>query len=138
VAELKTKRTGESVDAFLAAIADEERRQDCLAVAEMMGRITGAKPEMWGASVVGFGTYHYKYASGREGEWFLVGFSPRKRDLSLYLMSGFTDYDGLLSRLGKFRTGVGCLYVKRLADVDRGVLEELVTASVAHLRQTSV
>ena len=135
MAELKTKRTGTSVDAFLAGVTDTGRRQDCLALLGIMKRATGAEPEMWGSSVVGFGRYHYRYASGREGDWFLTGFSPRKRDLTLYIMAGFERYEDLLARLGRYRTGKGCLYVKRLSDVDLGVLEELITRSAQHLRQ---
>ena len=135
MAELKTKRTGASVDAFLAGVIDAGRRQDCLTMLGIMKRATGAEPEMWGSSVVGFGRYHYRYASGREGDWFLTGFSPRKRDLTLYIMAGFERYEDLLARLGRYRTGKGCLYVKRLSDVDLGVLEELITRSAQHLRQ---
>lgn len=136
MADLKTKRNKASVDAFLGKVADEGRRKDCRTLLRMMGKATGAKPEMWGPSVVGFGSYHYKYPSGREGDWFLAGFSPRKQDLTLYVMAGFSRYEELLGKLGKHKTGKACLYLKRLSDVDLGVLEELVTASVAHLKRT--
>jgi hypothetical protein len=135
MAELKTKRTEESVDAFLAAIEDEGRRNDCHAVVEIMKRATKAEPRMWGAAIVGFGDYRYKYASGREGDWFLAGFSPRKRDLTLYIVAGFDRYASLMARLGKHSTGKSCLYVKRLADIDTVVLEELVTESVRHMQE---
>lgn len=134
MAELKTQPTDASVDAFLASACSDPRREDCDALVEMMTRLSGSGPVMWGSSIVGFGSYHYRYASGREGDWFEVGFAPRKRDLTLYIMSGFSGYEELLSRLGTFRTGVSCLYVKKLADVDLEVLEELVSSSIAHVR----
>lgn len=132
-AELKTKKTSASVKDFLDGIADEERRQDCRTVAKMLQRATGAKPTMWGPSVVGFGDYHYRYESGRENDWFVAGFSPRKGDLTIYLMSGLPQYEHILKRLGKHRTGKGCLYIRRLSDVDETVLEELVTTSAHDL-----
>ncbi len=132
MADLKTTRTGESVDAFIQGIADDTRRQDCLKLVDLMRRAASAEPEMWGSGIVGFGSYHYVYASGREGDWFLVGFAPRKRDLTVYLTQGFDRFGGVLARLGKYRTGKGCLYIKRLTDVDLEVLEELVSASVGH------
>ncbi|HUF67275.1 MAG TPA: DUF1801 domain-containing protein [Longimicrobiales bacterium] len=135
MAELKTKRTEESVDAFLDAIDDETRRKDCKTVLKIMKKATKAKPKMWGPSIVGFGDYHYKYESGREGDWFLAGFSPRKRDLTLYIVAGFDRYEALMARLGKHTTGKSCLYIKRLSDIDTTVLEELVTASVQHMKQ---
>lgn len=136
MAELKTRKTERSVDAFLDAIADDARREDCRTIAGIMRRATGAEPKMWGPSIIGFGDYHYKYASGREGDWFLAGFSPRKNELSLYIMAGFERYDALLAELGKHRTGKSCLYVKRLVDVDLAILEELVQQSVRQVRQT--
>jgi hypothetical protein len=134
MSELKTKATSSSVDAFLDS-AGEQRRPDCDRLVEMMSRATGAAPVMWGQGTVGFGAYHYRYESGREGDWFLTGFSPRRPDLTLYIMAGFDRYDELMSRLGKYRTGKSCLYIKRLADIDTSVLEELVTASVAHMKR---
>ena len=135
VAELKTRPSGASVEAFLQGVDDEVRREDCRTVLALMRRVTGAEPEMWGASIVGFGRYHYRYASGREGDWFLTGFSPRKRDLTLYIMAGFSAYDDLLAKLGPHKTGKSCLYVKRLAEVDLEVLEAMVAASVEHMRE---
>ncbi len=129
-AELKTKKTKASVKEFLDAIPDEARRKDCRVVAKMMKEATGAQPKMWGTSIVGFGTYHYKYASGREGDWPVAGFSPRKQALTLYIMSGFGGRDGLMERLGKYKTGKACLYIKRLSDVDLGVLRNLIQGSV--------
>jgi hypothetical protein len=133
---LKTQSTEGSVDAFLASVIDDARRQDCLRVLEIMKSATGAEPRIWGAGMIGFGSYHYRYASGREGDWFLAGFSPRKHNLTLYIMAGFDRYEALLKRLGKFTTGKSCLYVKRLADVDEAVLRDLIASSVQHMQQT--
>lgn len=136
MAELKTQRTDASVADFLNAIPDAGRRADSLAVADLMASVTGAPAEMWGPSIVGFGTCRYRYASGREGEWPVVGFSPRKQNLTLYLTSGFDGYDELMARLGKHTTSKACLYIKRLSDVNLDVLRELVAASVADVRAT--
>lgn len=132
---LKTQPTGASVEAFLKKATEGDRREDCRALIRLMKGITRKEPQMWGTSIVGFGSYHYKYASGREGDWMLTGFSPRKRDLTLYIMSGFSRYPDLMAKLGKHKTGVSCLYIKQLADVDRKVLKELITASVAHVKK---
>ena len=134
MAELKTKPTGASVAAFLQAVEDAERRRDCQAVAAMMQEATGAEPVMWGESIVGFGAYHYRYASGHEGDWFLIGFSPRKQNLTLYITSGFEQYDALLRKLGTYKSAKSCLYINRLADVDLPTLKELVRRSVEHMR----
>jgi hypothetical protein len=134
MAELKTKQTEASVSAFLDAVENEQRRADCRVVLDLMRAVTGEEPKLWGPSIVGFGSYHYKYASGREGDWFVTGFSPRKQDLTLYIMAGFDRYDELMAKLGKYKTGKSCLYLKRLSDVDLGVLRELVTASVEAMR----
>lgn len=133
MAELKTKPNSASVEGFLNGVEDEQRRDDCFELVRVMKRVTRKPPKMWGDSIVGFGSYRYKYDSGREGEWFLTGFSPRKKDLTLYIMSGFQRYGSLMTQLGKHRTGKSCLYVKRLSDVDTGVLEELIRESVEHL-----
>jgi hypothetical protein len=133
MAELKTKKTEQSVEAFLDNIADEQTRKDCYTILNLMQEATQSRPKMWGPAIVGFGDYHYKYASGREGDWFLTGFSPRKQNLSLYIMSGFGEYDKLLKQLGKYKTGVSCLYVKRLADVNVSVLKKMIEASVRKL-----
>lgn len=135
-AELKTKQTDASVDDFLNAIPDEQTRKDCFEIARIMKQATKSEPKMWGASIVGFGSYHYKGASGREGDWMLTGFSPRKQNLTLYIMAGFDHYDQLLKKLGKFSTGKSCLYIKKLADVDKKVLKELVTESVKVMKRT--
>ncbi len=135
MAELKTKPTGDSVEAFLNAIPDAHRRADCFAIARMMQEITGAPPKMWGPAIIGFGDYHYKYDSGREGDWFCMGFSPRKQNLTLYIMAGLEADPELMTRLGKYKTGVSCLYVKRLADIDVEVLKELMLKSLELLKQ---
>ena len=137
MAELKTKLTDASVKDFLDGIADERKRQDSYAILAMMQEVTGVEAKMWGDSIVGFGSYHYKYASGREADWMLVGFSPRKQNLTLYIMSGFEQYDQLLQRLGKHSTAKSCLYIKRLADVDLTVLRELVKLSMEHMVSTN-
>lgn len=133
MAELKTKPNEQSVTAFLQAVPDERKREDSFAILELMKEVTGQEPKMWGDSIVGFGNYHYKYATGREGDWFVTGFSPRKQNLTLYIMSGFDEYEALLTQLGKYKTGNACLYINKLADVDREVLKELIEKSVAHL-----
>ena len=132
MADNKTQKTGASVDGFLAAVEHPRRREDGRVLLRMMREVTGLEPEMWGPSIVGFGDYHYRYESGREGDFFLVGFSPRKQSLSLYLPAGFPEYDALLAALGKHRKAASCLYVNKLADVDLGVLRELVARSFAH------
>lgn len=136
-AELKTKQTEASVDDFLNAIPDEQTRKDCFEIAKIMKQATRSEPKMWGTSIVGFGSYHYKGASGREGDWMLTGFSPRKQNLTLYIMAGFDRYEALLKKLGKFSTGKSCLYIKKLADVDKKVLKELVTESVKVMKRTA-
>ena len=126
MAELKTKPSDESVDAYLGAVADPARRAECLALVGLMREATGLEPRLWGGSMVGFGSYHYKYASGHEGDSFLVGFAPRKKELTLYFMGGLEPQRESLAKLGKHKTGKGCLYLKRLADADLGVLHEMV------------
>jgi hypothetical protein len=122
------------VEKFLAAVPDETRRADAAVVARLMEEVTGQPPVLWGTSMVGFGHYHYRYESGREGDSPVVGFSPRKAQLVLYLMNGFESYGELLGRLGRHSTGKSCLYIKRLSDVDLAVLRELIERSVAWLR----
>jgi hypothetical protein len=130
MAELKTKPTQASVLDFLGMLSDDQRRNDCLVVLELMKAATGAEPVMWGSSIVGFGRYQYRYKSGRQGEWPVISFSPRKNDLTLYIMPGFDRYESLLARLGKHKTGKSCLYLKRLSDVDLSILIELIGESV--------
>ena len=131
MSEPKTKPTNESVAAFINKVPEPERREDCLAVAKMMEEITGEKPKMWGPSIVGFGSFHYKYASGREGDWPLAAFSPRKKDLTLYLtMGGFEKHADLMEKLGKHSVGKACLYIRRLSDVHLPTLKKLVKTTV--------
>ena len=137
MAEMKTQKNDQSVTAFLDAVPDEGKRADAFAVLNLMQKVTAKKPKMWGDSIVGFGEYHYKYASGREGDWFVTGFSPRKQNLTVYIMPGFERYGALLGKLGKHKTGKSCLYIKQLSDVDMAVLEELVAKSVEHMRATN-
>lgn len=137
MAELKTKPTGASVQEFLDGVDNPRRREDGFALLELLAEVTGEEPRMWGPSIVGFGSYHYKYASGREGDAPLIGFSPRKANLALYITSDFDRYGALMDRLGKFTTGKACLYVKRLSDVDEATLRELVRQSVVDMRATS-
>ena len=130
MAENKTQETDASVAAFIAAIADETRRADCQAVVEMMTAVSGEPPKMWGKSIIGFGTYHYRYDSGRAGDFMRIGVSPRARELTLYIIPGFEAYADLLAQLGRHRVGKSCLYVPRLAQVDLDVLKALMTASL--------
>jgi uncharacterized protein DUF1801 len=133
VAEAKTKPTKESVSGFLNKIPDAQRRADCLALARIMEEITGVKPRMWGPSMVGFGSYHYKYASGHEGDCFMTGFASRKQDLTVYVSMGFQKYEALMNQLGKHRTSKSCLYIKRLSDIDIPTLKKLLKASLKDL-----
>ena len=134
MAELKTQPTDQSVDSFLMAVADEIRRTDCLKVMKLMQKITKAKPTMWGTAIVGFGSYHYKYASGQEGDWPLTGFSPRKQNLTIYIMSGFEQHPDLMNQLGKYQTGKSCLYIKQLDDIDLTILSKLIDQSVRYMK----
>lgn len=135
MAKLKTRETQADVEAFLENVASDKRREDGRKVLEMMRRITGWEPKMWGPSIVGFGQYHYKYESGREGDFFVTGFSPRKSALTVYIMPGYRDYSHLLEKLGNHRTGKSCLYVNKLEDIDMDVLAELITESVEHMKE---
>jgi Domain of unknown function (DU1801) len=135
MAELKTKPEPTSVQEFLDNVADPTRREDAKAVCALMQEVTGEQPQMWGTSMVGFGRYSYTYATGRSGEWFRVGFSPRKQALTLYLLEGFEEHADLLARLGKHSTGKSCLYIKRLQDVDGQVLRQLVEISAGNSGQ---
>jgi len=134
MADNKTKPTKLSVSAFIDGLTDRARRADAKALVKLMQNATGEKPKMWGTSIIGFGSYHYKYDSEREGDMPLIGFSPRKAATVLYIMSGLSNSGALLARLGKHTTGKGCLYIKTLADVDHEVLEALVVKSVASMR----
>ena len=134
--ENKTKKTNQSVKDFLGLIEDEKKRKDCFALLEMMRAVTTDEPKMWGDSMVGFGTYHYKYDSGREGDWFVTGFSPRKQNLTIYIIPGFDHYDDLMQKLGKHKTGKSCLYVKSLEEIDTSVLKKLIGQSVKHMAKS--
>ena len=135
MAELKTKPTAVSPEAFVQGVEHPRRREDALELLQIMREVTGEEPRMWGPSIVGFGSYHYRYESGREGDWFLTGFSPRKQNLSLYIMAGFDRYDELMAKLGKFKTGKSCLYVNKLDDIDRDVLRTLIASSCDYLKE---
>lgn len=138
MAELKTKPTDASVSDYLVQVPDERRRQDCQTLLEMMREITQAEPVMWGDRMVGFGRYRYRSHTGNSGEWLMVGFAPRKTELTLYLLAGLEPFSDLLAQLGKHKTGKGCLYIKRLSDVDMTVLRELVTQTVDRLAENRV
>ena len=129
-AEVKTKVNDASVTNFLESVADEQKRKDCFEILKMMKQITKEEPKMWGASIVGFGSYHYKGKSGREGDWMLTGFSPRKQNLTLYIQGGFDNYAPLMEKLGKYKIGGGCLYLNKLQDVHMPTLKKLVEQSV--------
>ncbi len=133
MAELKTKVNDQSVEKFLNGIADDQTRQDGFTILAIMKQATKTEPKMWGSSIVGFGSYHYKYESGREGNWFLTGFSPRKQNLTLYVMAGFAQYDALMKKLGKHKTGKSCLYIKSLEDINLPTLKQLIQQSVKHM-----
>lgn len=137
MSDMKTRPTAASVAAFLDSVESDRRREDGYAVLQLMNEVTGEEPVLWGDSIVGYGQYHYKYDSGREGDFFLVGFSPRKQNMTLYIMPGFDAYDDLLSKLGKHKIGKSCLYVNKLADVDQDVLRELVARSYQHMKSTN-
>ncbi len=135
MSQLKTLPNDASVEEFLDAVEHPRRREDARRLLELMREITGEPPRMWGSGIIGFGSYHYRYASGREGDWLLAGFSPRKQNLALYIMPGFSEAADLLARLGKHRTGKSCLYINKLADIDMEVLAELLRDSVAAMRK---
>lgn len=136
MAALKTQKTDASVEAFLQTVKDEAKRKDCEAVLKMMKQASKEEPKMWGTSIVGFGTYHYKSERSRqEGDWFFMGFSPRKANLTLYLMPGVNYYKEHLEKLGKFKTGGSCLYINKLENVDIKVLKELVTAAYRKMKE---
>lgn len=134
--ELKTHRTASDVDAIIGGITDDARREDCLTLLGLMKRATGVEPVVWSSGVVGFGTFRYKSASGQEGDWFPVGFASRKAAITVYLGLSLEGSAELLAKLGKHKTGKGCIYVKRLADIDLAILEELVRDSYARIRRT--
>jgi len=135
LAELKTKVNTKSVETFLKKVASGKRLEDCFTVLELMKTITKENPKMWGPSIVGFGNYHYKYESGREGDFFITGFSPRKQNLTLYIIAGFSKYEELMNKLGKYKTGKSCLYIKDLNDINMNVLTKLISDSVKYMKK---
>ena len=135
MAELKTKENNASVKEFINSIEDETKRKDCFAIAEIMKKESKAEAKMWGASIVGFGSYHYKYASGHEGDMCGVGFSPRKQNISLYLCGALSEQKSLLEKLGKHKTGVGCLYIKTMSDIDPKILAQIIKQSIVTLKK---
>jgi len=137
MSELKTRKNDANVIDFLNAIQHEQKREDCFKLLDMMRDVTGKEPSMWGSSIVGFGSYSYQYESGHAREWFLVGFSPRKQNITVYIMSGFDEYEPLLAKLGNYKTGRSCLYIKKLDDVDLKVLQDLIKRSVNHMKKLS-
>lgn len=134
--ELKTKKNEASVAQFIKSVGDLKKQKEAEVILELMKEATGQEPKMWGSSIVGFGSYHYKYASGQEGDWPLTGFSPRKQNLTVYIMPGFKKYEGLMKNLGKYKTGKSCLYIKELKDIDLSVLKQLVRQSVLYMQKT--
>ena len=135
MAELKTKKTNASVVAFLNAVEDKNKRAECKVIAKMMREATGKRAKMWGSAIVGFDSYDYTYDSGRSGSWPVCGFSPRAQNISVYIMPGFGKFEKLLAKLGKFKIGKSCLYIKSLGDVDEKVLNKLIAASVKEMRR---
>lgn len=135
MAENKTKQTNASVDKFINSLKDETEREDCYKIIKIMKSITKEEPKMWGPSIIGFGTYHYKYASGREGDMCIAGFSPRKQNLTIYLMPGFEIQQSQLKKLGKYKTSKVCLYIKSLKDVDVKILKEMISISVKETKK---
>jgi len=135
MADLKTTKTGASVTAYLDAITDRQKRADCRAIAKMMRDATGKRAKMWGSSIVGYGSYDYEYASGRKGSWHLCGFSPRAQNITIYIMPGFSGFGNIMARLGKYKTGKSCLYIRNLDDVDQRALKKLIEDSVREMRR---
>ena len=135
MAENKTTRNKNNVIDFLNNIREEKKRQDAFNLLELFKKTTGLRPEMWGSSIVGFGNYHYKYESGHEGDFFLTGFSPRKQNLTIYIMTGFDRYPQLMDKIGKYKTGKSCLYVKKLEDINLEVLKDVIRQSVDHMNR---
>lgn len=135
MSDLKTKENEGNVLDFLDSVDNEQRKEDCRELLKVFTEVTNETPKMWGTSIIGFGSYHYKYDSGREGDWFLTGFSPRKQNLTIYITAGFGEYDDIMKDLGKYKTGSSCLYVKKLSDIDLDKLKTLVEKSVAYMKK---
>lgn len=138
MAELKTKVNTASVEEFIATVAEEQKRSDSKVLVKMMREISGCEAEMWGGSIIGFGRHNYKYESGREGEWFLCGFSPRKQSISVYVMGSSKEIEEMISRLGKHKRSKGCLYFKRLADLEVELLKKVIQASVERIKGNKI
>jgi hypothetical protein len=136
MAELKTKPNLQSVNEFINRVEDGKKQKDCRELLKIMKDITKTKPKMWGDGLVGFGSYHYKYASGREGDWFLTGFSPRRQYLTIYIMGGFNGYPKLMEKLGKYKTGKSCLYIKQLEDINLSQLKKIIRESIKSLTKS--
>jgi uncharacterized protein DUF1801 len=134
MAEIKTKQTDENVTKFLNTVADETKRKDCFEIVEMMKQVTGLPPKMWGPAIIGFGSYHYKYESGHEGDMCIIGFSPRKQNITLYVKTAAEGTNALLEKLGKHKTGKGCLYVNKLSDVNADVLKKIIKAGFDYMK----
>ena len=137
MSDLKTKPTDRNVVEFLNKVENPTKREDSFKILDLMREVTQEEPIMWGDSIIGFGEYHYKYKSGREGDWFMVGFSPRKQSLTIYIMSGFDNYEEKLRKLGKYRTGKSCLYIKKLEDVNISILKEIIADSIDYVKRTN-
>lgn len=135
MATRKTQPNDQDVKTFLNQIENEQKKTDALRLLELFKEVTNMDPVMWRSNIIGFGHYHYKYDSGREGDWFLTGFSPRKKNFSLYIMSGFDHFNELITQMGKFSTGKSCLYIQKLDDIDQSVLSELIKKSVAYMKE---
>ncbi|MBY9003085.1 MAG: DUF1801 domain-containing protein [Candidatus Lokiarchaeota archaeon] len=138
MSDLKTKPTDKNVEDYLRKVENPTKREDSFKILELMRDITKEEPIMWGDSIIGFGSYHYKYESGREGDWFVTGFAPPKQNLTLYIMSGFEKYEDLLKQLGKYKTGKSCLYINKLKDVDIIVLREIVSQSIEFVKKGEI
>lgn len=137
MAEIKTKPGQENITDFLNSITPESKKKDAFQLLELFQKITGLQPQLWGGAIVGFGKYEYQQKGGQKGEWFLAGFAPRKSNISLYTMAGFEQYESLLQKLGKYKTGMGCLYVNKLVDVDLKILEKIASASFEEMKKKS-
>ena len=135
MSDLKTKQNEKSVDEFIKKIEDLEKQKTSWQILEIIKEISGKEPKMWGDSIIGFGKYHYKYATGREGDWMRIAFSPRKQNFSIYIMDGFDNHSELMEKLGKFKTGKSCLYINKLQDIDINILKEIMKESLFNMEK---
>lgn len=138
MAELKTKKNNQDVFGYIDSITPETKKEDCLTLIDIMSEVTGELPKMWGDSIIGFGDYKYTYASGRSGEWMTIGFAPRKSNITIYIMSGFVQFEELMAQLGKYKTGKSCLYIKSLKDIDRALLIQLFKESIEKVKRGEI